>query len=276
MAAGARSFGQDQCIRGEGIVLAFDVVGEPGKRPLILVHGWCCNRRHMAGLLAHFATTHWVFAVDLPGHGQTPLRDTPALLNAFAASICAFIAERDLQQPVLVGHSMGGLLSVLAASQIPESIVGVVNLDGTVPLTPSGRAGYRDLFSRIEVEGFQVVPQFLRDVFFLSREQGRTSEKIIADMLSSPEGLAVALLRQFPNFHAEPVLRACPHVPLLFIGGSHPRFDESVLLRARPDALTARVAVTGHFIQIFALPQVTAMIDKFLASEIERVPDALC
>ncbi len=257
-------------------MLAFDEAGEPGRTPLILVHGWCCNRRHMAGLMTHFSATRHVLAIDLPGHGQTPLRDTPALLDSFAATICSFIAERSLEKPVLVGHSMGGLLSVLAASQIPESIAGVVNLDGTVPLPASARSSYRDLFFQINAEGFHaVVPGFLSEVFFLPRERGPVSEKIIADMLACPQELAVALMRQFPAFEAEPVLRAT-HAPLLFIGSSHPRFDDSTLMRVRPDAWIARVAVAGHFIQIFALPQVTAMIDKFLASEIEGASTAPC
>jgi pimeloyl-ACP methyl ester carboxylesterase len=273
--ARGRSSGQSKAW-GRGPVLTFDEAGEPGRRPLILVHGWCCNRRHMAGLMKGFSARYHVLAVDLPGHGQTPLGDTPALLDSFAASICSFIAERDLRQPVLIGHSMGGILSVLAASQKPEAIAGVVNLDGPVPLTVSARPSYRDLFSRINAEGFHaVVPPFVREVFFLSREQGSTSEKVVADMLSCPEELALALMRQVPTFEAEPALRGS-QAPLLFIGGSHPRFDESTLTRVRPDAWIARVAVAGHFIQIFALPQVTAMIDKFLATEIERGPAAPC
>lgn len=118
-----------------------------------------------------------------------------------------------------------------------------------------------------------VAPDFVREVFFLPRECGPMSEEIVADTLSYPEGLALDLMRQFPAFEAEPVLRAC-HAPFLFIGGSHPRFDETVLMKARPDAWIARVAVSGHFVQIFALPQVIAMIEKFLASEIAGAPVA--
>lgn len=255
-------------------MLAFDEAGQPGNRPLVLVHGWCCNRRHMAGLMTHFAEGYRVFAVDLPGHGQTPLGSTPALFNSFAASICTFLGERDLEPAVLVGHSMGGVLSVLAASQAPQLVAGVVNLDGAVPLTAPARLGYRKLFAQINAEGYSaVVQRFLKDVYFLPRERGCLSDEIVDDMLASPEELALALMRQFPTFEAEQTLRAC-HAPLLFIGGSHPRFDEAVLTQARPDAWIARVAVAGHFMQFFALPQVIAMIEKFLAIEIERAPVA--
>jgi pimeloyl-ACP methyl ester carboxylesterase len=226
----------------------------------------------MEGLLTHFARTHHVFAVDLPGHGQTPLEGTPASLDAFAATICDFLSERGLNKAVLVGHSMGGILSVLAAGREPELIAGEVNLDGGLPLTAAGRAAYRELFARITAEGFRAVaPGFLREVFFLPRERGPLCEQIVADMLSLPESLALALVRQFPRLDAEPALKAC-HSPLLFVGGSHPRFDESILMKVRPDAWIARVAIAGHFLQIFALPQVAAMIEKFLESEIDGAP----
>jgi hypothetical protein len=73
----------------------------------------------------------------------------------------------------------------------------------------------------------------------------------------------VALLKEFPSLKAELVLSAFQS-PLLYIGSSSPRFDEAALKNVRPEAWVARVAVSGHFMQIFALPQVVAMIEKFL------------
>jgi hypothetical protein len=165
---------------------------------------------------------------------------------------------------------MGGVISVVAAARDPGLVAGVVNLDGAVPLAASVRDGYRDLFTRVGREGFQpVVAQFVRQAFFLPFEHGAISETIVKGMMSYPEGLAVALLKEFPALQAEPVLNAS-RTPLLFIGSSSPRFDEAALKKVRPDAWVARVAVSGHFMQIFALSQVVAMIEKFLAVEIER------
>ena len=54
-------------------MLAFDEAGSPANRPLILVHGWCCNRGHMKEIMGHFAARYHVIAVDLPGHGESLL-----------------------------------------------------------------------------------------------------------------------------------------------------------------------------------------------------------
>jgi pimeloyl-ACP methyl ester carboxylesterase len=171
---------------------------------------------------------------------------------------------------------MGGILSVLAGGQQPERVAGVVNLDGALPMSATARSRYEELFALIKHRGFHpVVPRFLRETFFLAHERGSVCDAIVADMLSLPETLALALARQFTTLDGEKALSNCP-VPMLFVGGSHPRFDEEILLRSRPGAWVGRAAVSGHFLQIFSLPQVIAMIEKFLECEkgpVEAGPD---
>jgi pimeloyl-ACP methyl ester carboxylesterase len=244
--------------------LSFDSAGS-GSQPLIFVHGWCCNRTHMAGLFHHFATTHRVIAVDLPGHGDTALAGVPPTFDAFSTVLADFIAAENLSKAVLIGHSMGGVLSVVTSGRCPERVAGVVNLDGALPLTTAGLAGYNNLFNEIGVRGFRdVVAPFLRRSFFLPSEMGETTERLIADMLSAPEDFAAKLLSQFPLLDGEKILHATGRIPLLYVGSSHPRFDEAEVWRIRSDAWIARAAVSGHFLQIFALPQIVAMITRFL------------
>ena len=69
------------------------------------------------------------------------------------------------------------------------------------PITASGRDGYRDLFARIDREGFQpVVAPFLRQAFFLPFEHGAISEAIVTGMMSYPEGLAVGSPERISSF----------------------------------------------------------------------------
>src|SRR5688500_760941 len=71
-------------------------------------------------LLARWAATHGlsVLAVDQPGHGRSsgpPLPDVEAL----ADWTLALLDAADVQQAALVGHSMGSLIALEAASRAP-------------------------------------------------------------------------------------------------------------------------------------------------------------
>jgi pimeloyl-ACP methyl ester carboxylesterase len=105
----------------------------PGDRGVLLVHGGAAHARwwdHVAPLLAEDRP---VVAMDLSGHGDSDRRDRYDV-DRWAAEVLAVRAAHDL--PYVVGHSMGGLITLRAAATAPEPLAGVVAIDTPVrPLT---------------------------------------------------------------------------------------------------------------------------------------------
>lgn len=98
----------------------------------LLIHGawhgaWCWHKV-VAELRARGHGTH---AVDLPGHGvdRTPLAEVT--LDAYARRVGEALAAFD-QPPVLVGHSMGGIVITEAAERFTDRIAGLVYLTAIV------------------------------------------------------------------------------------------------------------------------------------------------
>lgn len=217
----------------------------------------------MAELARGLSDKYRVYSVDLPGHGETP-RGSSADFSALAVSLVGFLEEHDLHDVVLIGHSMGGVLSLMTAG-LTQRVAGVVNLDGAVPLKPAARAAYAHLFEDVRQQGYQkTMRPFLRQAFFLPQELGEISESLIDDMLSAEEHWAAALLQQFPHLNADSILRELP-LPILYIGAESPRFDEAAVLALRPQTAVARITGAGHFLQIFAVSQVIDLVKKFTA-----------
>ena len=88
--------------------------GVPGDPPLLLVHGVTSN----AGIWwrvgpALAASGRRVLAVDMPGHGRSPLRDVSHRFIDTAASLAVCIRAAGLDAPELaiVGHSWGGMVT---------------------------------------------------------------------------------------------------------------------------------------------------------------------
>src|SRR3984957_8678113 len=110
--------------------LAADDYGSGGQRPpLVLLHGLTFDRRHWTPVLQQpsiAASDRRVLSFDLPGHGESPDRDS--YRGAEVAEVLHdAIKEAGADAPVVAGHSIGGALATTYAGRYPVS--GVVNLD---------------------------------------------------------------------------------------------------------------------------------------------------
>ena len=229
-----------------------------------MVHGWCCHRAHLRPLALELAGSFRTFCVDLPGHGESPPTASPAFFT-LADGLRGFLDEHDLRDVVLVGHSMGGVLSLMAVAYSTR-ISAVINLDGALPLTPRARLAYGDLFRSIQQHSYRPAMEgFLREAFFLPQERGPVAEGILSDMLATPEEWALSLLSQFPHLNAVAILPALK-IPTLFIGSAAPRFDEEVVRSLNSRIEFAHITQCGHFLPVFAPSAVARLVGDFLHS----------
>ena len=97
-------------------------------RPIILIHGMWCNDATLANLKAVFvARGHAVHTPNLPFHqpGKTQLQVGALSVSDYRAFLETYIRQQNFPQPpILIGHSMGGLLAQqLAATVKPFALV---------------------------------------------------------------------------------------------------------------------------------------------------------
>lgn len=107
-----------------------------GKRgpPMILIPGLASGSWVWQDAIRTFRDDHVLYVVTLPGFdGRAPIPGN--MLDEAQKSLHQLIASRKLVKPVLVGHSLGGTLSLAIAEQYPDLIGGVVSIDG-LPVFP--------------------------------------------------------------------------------------------------------------------------------------------
>jgi len=117
----------------EGVSIAYREWGEerggPAGRGIVLVHGGAAHSRwwdHIGPLLADGRR---VIAIDLSGHGDSGRRGSYSL-DGWAREVLAVAAAAGLTAPpTVIGHSMGGHVTLRAASLFGSRIEGAVVID---------------------------------------------------------------------------------------------------------------------------------------------------
>lgn len=106
--------------------------GKPNTRGLVFVHGGGAHAHWWTHVAATFAKEFRVVAVDLSGHGDSTHRDQYSLEQWTDEVIAAARAGGINGPPVIVGHSMGGFVTIATAARHADAISGVIVCDSPV------------------------------------------------------------------------------------------------------------------------------------------------
>jgi pimeloyl-ACP methyl ester carboxylesterase len=106
--------------------------GERGRPGLVLVHGGAAHAEWWSFIAPQLAQQYDVVALDMSGHGESGRREEYPR-EQWAREVVAVAADAGFPgPPVLVGHSLGGLVSIVAASLYGDRLAGAVIVDSPV------------------------------------------------------------------------------------------------------------------------------------------------
>lgn len=106
---------------------------------VLLVHGLGGSHLNWLAVAPRLAERHRVYALDLPGFGRSPLAGRRSSIAANIDVLTRVIAALSDGPIVLIGNSMGGLISIGVAAMHPELVSGLVLVDPAVPAPRSWR-----------------------------------------------------------------------------------------------------------------------------------------
>jgi pimeloyl-ACP methyl ester carboxylesterase len=95
---------------------------------LVLLHGFPMDQRVWEKTSMHLSAYYKTICVDLPGFGQSDILDEIHSMSLMAQAVQAVLVYEKIEKCVLVGHSMGGYVSLEFASQFPEMLKGLILL----------------------------------------------------------------------------------------------------------------------------------------------------
>src|SRR5688572_15827250 len=124
--------GTPSAIDVEGCAIQYWTWGNRENPGLLLVHGGAAHA-HWWDFVAPLLSEHYfVTALDLSGHGESGWRNEYPRETWAAELIGVSDASRFRGPPVVIGHSMGGLVTIAAASLYGQKLAGAIIVDAPV------------------------------------------------------------------------------------------------------------------------------------------------
>jgi len=185
----------DSVLSEDSIMIYYDVRGA-GDQALVFVHCWSCDRTYWKNQVDEFARDYRLVTVDLAGHGQSGLGRENWTMAAFGADVAAVVNKLDLNNVILVGHSMGGPVIIEAARRLPGRVVALVGVDNFQSFgqsfSPEEVVAWVSQFSPDFVGA---TDRFVRAMFPEGTDTGLVNH-VAADMASSPPEMAIEAISE--------------------------------------------------------------------------------
>jgi pimeloyl-ACP methyl ester carboxylesterase len=234
----------------DGVPIVYDVRGG-GTTTLLFVHCWSCDRTFWREQVDAFADRYRVVTLDLGGHGESGRGRSRWTIAGLAGDVKAVADKLKLERMILVGHSMGGPVSLEAARLLKGRVVGVVAVD-TLHNAEQRIAAERvqGMVDKLKASFCPTIGGFMGSMF---------GEPVDPDLVAwvkeksckADPAVATALMLDFANVNAAQMFEAAG-VPIRAINASPPHGAPTAaeVNRKHADYDVVLLDGAGHFLQL--------------------------
>jgi pimeloyl-ACP methyl ester carboxylesterase len=231
---------------------------------IALLHGPGGSIQDWLPVARLLAKSHRVVLVELPGHSLSPLPE-PFTLERAAAALHAMLEAESKEPVVLVGHGVGGLVAALEAAEHPERVRALVLIETALRPQTEGEE-QRELLEAVDLD----YPRLLRRIYLgygRDSAQGAMLHARAARMAPSSlrPWLSLGLIADVSlrMRHLRPPLLAIFSQRLWPVERTWPEVAEPLGYPVTPNARSARVEGTGHFLMLDRPEEIARLIQHF-------------
>lgn len=112
----------------------YEVYGEG--RPILLIHGAWASHEWWRMQIPEFSKKYKVIAIDVRGHGKSASLERPTSVQKLAQDVDKILKALEIDEVVLIGWSMGGMISTQYYFNQPEKVRGLVLISSRLHRRP--------------------------------------------------------------------------------------------------------------------------------------------
>lgn len=248
----------------DGVSLAYEQAGR-GDPPLLFVHGLACHRGFWAAQIRCFARRRRVVAVDLRGHGESDAPHQAYTVASFADDLAWMSGQLELDRPVVIGHSLGGLIALELAGAAPDRVAAAALIDSVLLA-----GGDRSAVVHALVRGLRGAdpPATLRayfEGFFGPYDDPARKAWIVDEATKTPPHVTSSVWEESVSWDDAAALERC-RVRLLYLDAGTPNADLARASELGRELMIGRTIGSGHFSPLEVPDQINAMLGRFIAT----------
>ncbi|XEC93597.1 alpha/beta fold hydrolase [Paenibacillus tarimensis] len=246
---------------------------EHGSRTAVLLHGYCGSSAYWSKVVPLLETTCRVIAPDLRGHGSSdaPKEDIYSM-ESFAEDVLGLLNGLGIDRACLIGHSLGGYVTLAAAERDAERFNGLSLVHSTsYPDVQAAKENRDKAVRTIKMEGIRVfadglVPKLFAPAHVTTMGAEVQRIKEIGYHTSQHAAAAAALgMKERPDRGG--VLRSS-HVPVLLVAGASDQLipPERTFSAAGENIRTHLLERSGHMGMIEEPEALAQTLTQFVLS----------
>jgi 3-oxoadipate enol-lactonase len=253
----------------------YEAAGDHASQPLVFLHGIGGAARAWRGQLDAFGDRYHAIAWDMPGYGSSAA--LPAVsISALADALQDFLLQVGATKPILVGHSIGGMIVQQLLSKSPD-IAGAIVLAQTSPAfgKPDGdwqksfiaaRLGPLDRGETLASLAPSLVSELVGD------DPDAKGMQLARDCMAAvPEATYRATMRALMGFDLRHALKNIA-VPTLVLSGSKDNNAPAPMMAKMasyiPSARYVEIDGAGHLVNLERAEALNAVLDQFLEANV--------
>lgn len=234
--------------------------------PCLCLHGSRDRKDYFDGIMKIMSDKYHLIAIDFRGHGDTEKTDKGYNFPQFVNDIVIFLQKKKIKQINLIGHSLGGVISLLLAYKYPYIVKKIVLIGSVISFSAQFRRP--KVNERISQKDIEETNKNAFPYFFM-REYKDIAQQVLDNWSQIPPHVHESLIRM-GHFDLDSVVSSIRHKILLIYGdedkisSKEARFE---MLSKLKNSTIKSINNAGHFVFMEKPIEVSKLILNFFSNE---------
>lgn len=242
-----------QSITFKNAIISFSDEGKG--TAIVLLHGFLENTNMWKDITPHLSKRNRVIAIDLLGHGKSDCLGYVHSMELFAETVAAVLKHLRIRKCFLVGHSMGGYVSLAFAEKHPQKIKGLCLMNSTSNEDDEERKALRSRANKMVQTNFESMVRMSFVNLFGPKSKTTYKKEVEAALLEAlqtpMQGYIAAQEGMRIRINRNHILMNHTFKKVMIIGEKDPVLEYQKLLQEAKNTNTATVVFpNGHMSHI--------------------------